>query len=98
MKLPSEQSAMKMVAERLAELVHVEPGELRAGPPRETGEADRIVEAGAFTFAVTWKESGAAGPVARAIERNPKVQPRQRPLRHRVAGGPLHERGRSAAV
>ena len=25
-------------------------------------------EAGAFTFAVTWKESGAAGPVARAIE------------------------------
>lgn len=56
------------MAERLAELVHIESGEIRTGPPREAGQADCIVEAGAFTFAVTWKESGAAGPVAMAIE------------------------------
>lgn len=67
MKVPSEQSAMQMVAERLAELVHVELGGLRSGLEHEVGSADFIVEAGAFTFAVTWKESGAAGPMAKAI-------------------------------
>ena len=58
MKVPSRCKAMQRIAERLADL---------AGPG-ESSRTDGVIHAGPFTFAVTWKGAGAAGPVAMAIE------------------------------
>lgn len=74
MRVPSEQQAMRQIAARLTELLDVDRNEikiqietkLRAN--QRASYPDGIVEAGPFTFLVEWKGTGAAGPVATAIE------------------------------
>ncbi|MCP5069850.1 MAG: hypothetical protein GY946_25055 [bacterium] len=56
---------MKQIAERLAKLLNVEPGEVHL---RADVDADGVVEAGPFAFAVDWKSSGTAATVAASIE------------------------------
>lgn len=54
---------MKQIAERLAELLDVDPGEVRF-----RADADVAIEAGPFAFVVDWKSTGAAATVAASIE------------------------------
>ena len=68
MKLPSEQQALQLIAERLAELVHVAAAEVRVDVDSHAHGADGVVTAGPFTFIVEWKGSGTTASVASAIE------------------------------
>jgi len=68
MKVPSEKNAMQQILGRLADLVDVDRDEVRLDSDRRAPAADGIVRAGAFTFVVLWKGSGAAAPVSTAVE------------------------------
>jgi hypothetical protein len=68
MKVPSEQKAVPLVAERLAELINVDQSEIRFETNHDVRRADGTMGVGPFTFVVEWKGSGLAGPVATAIE------------------------------
>ena len=61
--------AMGQIAERLAELINLEPDNIRVRPIHDALHADGVLEAGPFTFVVEWKGSGLAGPVAIALNR-----------------------------
>lgn len=59
---------MRQVAERLAELLDLAPSEaeVRHSPARIPFDA--VIKVGGRTFAVEWKTTGAAAPVAVAAE------------------------------
>ena len=68
MKVPSEKNAMQQILGRIADLIDVDRHEVRLDSDRRAPAADGIVRAGAFTFVVLWKGSGAAAPVSTAVE------------------------------
>ncbi len=68
MKLPSEDKARAAIAERLAELLEVDRGEVRFEAGRDAGLAGGKVAVGAHAFAVAWRSSGRLAQVAAAIE------------------------------
>ena len=68
MEVPSEQLALELVAERLADLVNIARDEARVDTDLRVPYADGVVKAGPYTFGVEWKGSGAAATVAQAIE------------------------------
>lgn len=68
MEVPSEQLAMQLVAERLADLVNIARDEARLDTDCRVPNADGVVTVGPLTFVVEWKRSGAVAPVAQAIE------------------------------
>ena len=69
MRSPSEGQAIREVAERLAELLDVDPADvgIRHSPAR--APVDALIDLAGRTFAVAWKAAGAAAPVAMAAER-----------------------------
>ncbi len=69
MEVPSEQLALVLVAERLAELVNVVTEMVHLETDLRAPYADGVLKAGPFTFVVEWKSSGAAATVAQAIEK-----------------------------
>ena len=69
MKVPSEQQAMYKVAERLAELVDVDPAEFHLEARHGAAHADSVLHVGPYTFVVEWKGSGTTAAVSAAIER-----------------------------
>ena len=68
MEVPSEQQALRLVADRLAELVNIAAAEASVDTDSRVPSADGVVTLGPFTFVVEWKGSGGAATVARAIE------------------------------
>jgi len=68
MRVPSQQQAIQQVAERLAELVNVDPNGIRLGVDHRALHADVVMEVGPFTFVVEWMGAGAVGSVVIAIE------------------------------
>lgn len=68
MDLLSEKQIVHQVVEMLAELLSVPAGKVRLRSAPRTAGADTIAQVGAFTFVIERKGSGAAGPVATAVE------------------------------
>jgi hypothetical protein len=60
---------VQLVAQRLTELLGVDPPEVRHLADKDGRSPDAVVRAGPFTFLVEWKGSGRAAAVGQAIER-----------------------------
>ena len=65
MKIPSKPQAMIQIARRLAELTDLDQESVRE---HHAHYPDGVLRFGSLTFAVEWKNSGAAAPVTAAIE------------------------------
>lgn len=59
---------MRQVAERLADLLDFAPSEAEIRHPPAQISVDALIEVGGRTFAVEWKATGGAAPVAMAAE------------------------------
>lgn len=68
MQIPSEQQALELVTQRLAELLDTAHVDVHRETDRLPPHADGVVKAGPFTFVVEWKRSGTTSTVAQAIE------------------------------
>ena len=68
MKPPTEEQAVPWVAERLAELLDFAPSEAEIRHQPVQTPVDALIDLGGRTFAVEWKGTGAAAPVAMAAE------------------------------
>ena len=68
MKPPTEQQAVPWVAERLAELLDFAPSEAQIRHQPVQTPVDALIDLGGRTFAVEWKGTGAAAPVAMAAK------------------------------
>jgi len=69
MKLPTEQQALRLLQERLAEAFGLEPKDAKLRSRlAETVWADAVIVIGGYTFVIEWKGSGALPQVSRAVE------------------------------
>jgi len=68
MKSPTEEQALRQVAERLAELLDFAPSEAEVRHQPAQASVDALIDLGGRTFVVEWKGTGAAAPVAMAAE------------------------------
>jgi hypothetical protein len=73
MKVPSQQQALRQVAERLAELIHVDYLKVHWEAGGGNSIAGCLLRAGPFAFVVGWRNAGAAGQVSAAIEQLRKL-------------------------
>ena len=68
MKPPTEHQAIRQVAERLAELLDIAPSDAEIRRPPARLSMDALIDVGRRTFAVEWRATSAAAPVAMAAE------------------------------